>query len=478
VLALTADEIARAVGGRLLQRGQPVEITGVTTDSRRVQPGDLFFAIPGDRFDGHAFVGQVFQRGAAAAVVHAPRLSPGARGRGTLIDVPDVVAALGDLAGYVRSQHAVRRVGITGSVGKTTVKDLTAAVLAQRYIVLKNEGNFNNEIGVPLTLLALRPEHQVAVIEMAMRGPEQIRHLAQITHPEIGVITNVGVSHLELLGSQQAIAAAKGELLEELEPGGAAVLNRDDPFFDFLRGKAARTISFGAARSTGASSDADVCGEVVDEASRDAQGAVGSRLRLWANTFGVAPFEARVNSPGRHQLYNALAAAAVGFLMGVAPEQVAAGLAAAEVSHWRMEQRHARCGALILNDAYNASPASMFAALDTLAAQPMPGGEGQRIAVLGDMLELGAISQQAHRDVGRKAAELGLAWLVTVGARAIDIARGALEAGMPPDRVVECTDNATATRRIQEVMTPHDVILVKGSRAMQMEEIVQGLMGV
>jgi UDP-N-acetylmuramyl pentapeptide synthase len=335
-----------------------------------------------------------------------------------------------------------------------------------------------------LTLFELRPEHQVAVIEMAMRGRDQIRRLAQITRPEIGVITNIGVSHLELLGSQQAIAEAKAELLEELEPGGAGVLNRDDPFFDFLRGKTAKVVSFGAGRSAGAASDADVAGEVLDEASPGAEGAVGARLRLWSNRFEVPPFEARVNSPGRHQLYNALAAVAAGFLMGVSPAQVAAGLAAAEVSHWRMEQRHSRCGALILNDAYNASPASMFAALETLAVQPLPGagskepGAGQRIAVLGDMLELGSISEPAHRDVGRKAAELGLAWLVTVGVRAQEIARGAREAGMSPERVQECADNATATHRVREVMTPRDVILIKGSRAMQMEEIVQALMGV
>jgi UDP-N-acetylmuramoyl-tripeptide--D-alanyl-D-alanine ligase len=476
VLTLTVDEIARAVGGRLLQRGRSGEITGVAIDSRRIQPGDLFFAIPGDRFDGHAFVAQVFQRGAAAAVVHGARLAPQARARGTLIDVPDVVEALGDLAMYVRSQHPARRVGVTGSVGKTTVKDLAASVLAQRYAVLKNEGNFNNEIGVPLTLFELRPEHQVAVLEMAMRGPDQIRSLARIVHPEIGVITNIGVSHLELLGSQQAIAAAKAELLEELETGGAGVLNRDDPFFDFLRTKTPKVISFGAARAT--DDTPDVCGEVVDEASPDAQGRMGARLRLWSRTFEAAPFEARVNSPGRHQLYNALPAAAVGFLMGVSAERVAAGLAAAEVSHWRMEQRRARCGALILNDAYNASPASMFAALDTLVAQPLPAGaagRGQRIAVLGDMLELGPVSEQAHRDVGRKAADLELDWLVIVGTRAVDIARGAREGGMAADRVVECTDNATAARRVQEVMTPADVILVKGSRAMQMEEIVQTL---
>jgi UDP-N-acetylmuramoyl-tripeptide--D-alanyl-D-alanine ligase len=485
VKTLTLEEIARAVRGRLPHAGEEEVIQGVSLDSRTTAPGEIFFAIPGEKFDGHRFVQQAFARGAVAAVVNASRLPAGFQTSRPLLYVQDVVAALGDLAATLRRRQPLHVVGITGSVGKTTTKDLTASVLAQKYEVLRNEGNFNNEIGVPLTLLSLQPQHEAVVVEMAMRGREQIRHLARLAQPQVGVITNIGVSHLELLGSQEAIADAKGELLEELPPEGVAVLNLDDAFFDRLRAKAPAVISFGRDEQSDVSGEVvreEIAGGDLDRAERQAATATrpgarvkadrGTHFRLWSRRFEVEPFDAQIQSPGRHQLYNALAATAVGLSLGVSTEGIAAGLSAAMVSHWRMELLRTPSDVLVLNDAYNASPDSMAAALETLADQPDP---GRRLAVLGDMRELGDLAEEAHREVGRRVVECGVAYLITVGNLGLEIAAGAAGAGMPEAWISRCASNAEAITRVRERVRPGDVVLVKGSRALQMEEIVRGI---
>lgn len=459
---MTLEDVARAVRGRLLAATEDVAFAGVSVDSRTTAPGELFFALPGEKFDGHRFVAAAFARGAVAAVVDMARLPAGFQPTRPLIAVQDVLLALGDLAARFRKARSPRAVGITGSVGKTTTKDLTASVLGQKYQVLGNPGNFNNEIGVPLTLLQLRPEHEVLVVEMAMRGREQIRYLAKLAAPKYGLITNIGVSHLELLGSQEAIADAKAELLEELPPDGVGILNRDDPFFPRLKERAPSVVTFGR------DPESDVSGEVVE----DHRDPVEVRLRLWSKAFEIAPFEATIRSPGRHQLSNALAAATVGFCLEVSPEQIAAGLAAATVSHWRMEVLETPSGVIVLNDAYNASPQSMAVALETLADHP---SSGRRIAVLGDMRELGPLAEDMHREVGRRAVECGVARLITVGSLGREIAAGAAVAEMPDEWIFTCASNAEASDHLRAHSRPGDVVLVKGSRALQMEEIVRGL---
>jgi UDP-N-acetylmuramoyl-tripeptide--D-alanyl-D-alanine ligase len=470
----SVEEIARAIGGRLILGGPGTTVRGVSTDTRQLRPGDLFFALSGERFDGHRFLGQALEAGATAAVVNQARLSSLPSSSAPLIHVPDVLHALGDLAAYHRSRHRVRVVGITGSVGKTSTKDLTAAVLAQKYRVLRNPGNWNNEIGVPLTLFRLGPETEIAVLELGMRGSGQIRRLAQIARPECGVITNIGVAHVELLGSREAIAAAKAELLEMLPPDGVGVVNAETEFFEVLAGKAPRAISYGIRP------EADVCGRVVESRCTDGEaqppmgidgGALAcTDLEIWSRHFEVPPFRARILSPGAHHLPNALAATAVGLLYGLDPEQIARGLGSAEITGMRMERVVTREGVVILNDAYNASPDSMRAALDVLDQ-----AQGRRIAVLGDMFELGHLSEEAHFQVGERAARSRLDLLVTVGDRATGIAEGAIQEGMPVTRIIRCADAAEAIETLRHSLRSGDTLLVKASRGMQLETVVHEL---
>jgi UDP-N-acetylmuramoyl-tripeptide--D-alanyl-D-alanine ligase len=455
-----ATEIAAMVGGRLI--GPDVPVTGLSYDSRTTQPGDLFFALAGERVDGHQYVAGALATG-AAAVADARRLPTAVERHWTLIDVPDPLAALGALATRHRERHPARVVGVTGSLGKTTTKDLIAAVLGRRYPTLKNRGNLNTEIGVPLTLLELTPEHEVAVIEMAMRGRGQIRELARMAEPEIGVITNIGLSHLELLGSQDAIAEAKAELLEALPPTGTAILNADDPYCDFLSTRALRSVRFGFAP------EADVRCEGI------ARRTDGAAFRWSAPAFGVDAAAASIPIPGRHNIANALAAIAAGLWLKVSPEEIAAGLERAEISAMRMEIVRSPEGYLVLNDAYNASsPEAMLAALEVLATQ----AAGRRqVAVLGSMLELGPASEAAHRQVGEAvAAPGGPDLLVTVGELAASAAAAAREAGMLPEQVIACEDNQEALERLRRRLRPDDVVLVKGSRGMAMEALVRGLL--
>jgi UDP-N-acetylmuramoyl-tripeptide--D-alanyl-D-alanine ligase len=491
VLEYNVEEVARAVGGRLIVTGAAALVRGVSIDSRTLRPGDLFFALPGERCDGHRFLGQAIEAGAAAAVVSLERLNGLPSVGPPLIHVQDVLRALGDLAAYHRSRYGVRVIGVTGSVGKTSTKDLIASVLAQKYRVLRSPGNWNNEIGVPLTLFRLGPETEIAVIELGMRGPGQIRRLAQIARPEAGVITNTGVAHLELLGSREAIAAAKGELLEMLPSDGVGVLNLDDEFFPYLAQRAPRTLSFGI------TADADVTGRVLSPWARGrghgsspafpsvpltpdpspqtpdpalAGSLAATDLELWSRHFEVPPFTARVCSPGAHHLSNALAAVAVGLMYGLSPQLIARGLEAAEMSGMRMERVETPAGVVILNDAYNASPDSMMAALDVLEQC-----SGRRIAALGDMFELGHASEEAHRQVGERAARARVDVLVTVGDRATGIAEAAVQAGLPATRVIRCADAAEAAQTLRDCLRPGDTLLVKASRGMQLEQIVQEL---
>lgn len=448
------SEIAKATGGRIIQGDSRVMVSSVSTDTRKIKRGDLFFALSGERYDAHNFLAQATLAGAGALVVSRPLDIPSGI---PVLMVDDTLVALQALAASNRERCGVTVVGITGSTGKTTTKDMVARVLNVRLRTLKTMGNFNNEIGLPLTLLDLDDTFDAAVVEMAMRGPGEIDTLCRIARPKGAVITNIGETHLELLGTVSNIAAAKGEILEHIPPDGFALLNAESPFIRREAGRCrGKVIFYGIEQSA----------EIMAENIRPEGG--GSRFNV------VVDGESHrfaLPVPGRHNVMNALAAIGVGREMGLNTEEIAEGLAAVTLTGMRLEIIEAD-GLKIINDAYNASPASTKAALQVLIE--LAGGR-RTVAVLGNMLELGPWSAEGHREVGETAAELGLDYLVAVGDLAAGIAEGAAGAGLSGDRVLRCTDNIEAAKTLDGLLLYGDVVLVKGSRGMKMEQIVRHL---
>jgi UDP-N-acetylmuramoyl-tripeptide--D-alanyl-D-alanine ligase len=453
-LALTAEELVALTGGRLLARSdQPIR--GGAVDSRLVRAGELFVALPGERSDGHDHLAEAVERGAAALVVTRPLADPAAFGDVTVLRVADGLAALGAIAAGWRLRHRPRVIGVTGSIAKTSAKEAIAAVLARRFRTLKNEGNQNNEIGLPLTLLRLGPEHEAAVLEMGMYVGGEIADLARIARPSIGVVTAVQAVHVARIGSIEAVERAKGELVEALPADGTAVLNADDPRVLRMRERtAARILTYGF------SERADVTAEAVVSA-----GLSGMRFRL---RLPGRRHDAAVPGLGRLAVHNALAAAATGLAAGVPDGAILAGLAAVGTAAHRGEIVRV-AGVAIVDDAYNASPGSVRAALELLSGLP-----GRRIAVLGEMLELGSEADEGHRGVGEVAAGI-VDLLVVVGDGAAAIAAGAAAAGLVPDRIVRVADPAGAVDHLRHRLRGGDVVLVKASRGIALERVVEGL---
>jgi UDP-N-acetylmuramoyl-tripeptide--D-alanyl-D-alanine ligase len=450
---ITANEIVESLGSMLREHltGDATRFRQVVIDSRQAGRGDLFVALPGERTDGHRFVADAIDRGARGVLVRdlPDEAHPGV----AVFAVGDPLLALQRLAAGRRERRNARIVGVTGSVGKTTTKEITAAVLATRYPVLKNEANYNNEIGLPLTLLELGPRHKRAVLEMGMYALGEIRTLCDIARPEVGVVTNVGPSHLERLGSLEAIAAAKAELPESLPPQGFAILNADDPLVMAMVDRTrARPLSYGT------SSDADVRASEIE--SRGLEG-VSFRLHWQGDSVAVS-----TGLPGRHIVSNTLAAAAVALADGMPLRDVAGALEQARVP-LRLQVHRARGGATLLDDTYNASPASMAAALDLLAEIP-----GRRVAVLGDMAELGAAEHEAHLAVGRRAAETADV-IHAIGDKASLIAQAARDGGHRAVFHYE-TKEAAADAVVRD-LRPDDVVLLKASRAMALEMLLEKL---
>ena len=449
---LTVREAATLAGGILRQGDPRTVIRGAGIDSRTIVSGMLFVALAGGHEDGHRFAGEAIRRGASGALVS--REVSGIPEGAALIEVPQTLPAFQRLARGMRDRQVLRVVGITGSVGKTSTKEMAATVVGRVYRTAQSPENWNTEIGIPLALVNMPRDREVAILELAMRGPGQIRDLVHICRPEIGVITTVGESHMDFFATQEDLAAAKGELIEGLPPDGVAIVNADDPLAVNLarRGPAPR-LTFGL---TGG----DVTAEDVQTT-----GGHGSTFRL---RIPGGSSEVILAVPGRHAVSNALAAAAVGVAFGLPAGEIAHGLALARPLPMRLEV--CRTGAVtVLNDVYNSSPQSVEAALnvmDEIAGSP-------RIAVLGDMKELGPVSSEAHRRVGRLAARCRLDLLVAFGPLAADLAAGARDAG--PVRVVYTTDLAEVVSVLLRALAPGAVVLVKGSRAMMMERVVAAL---
>lgn len=456
-----ADELVSVIGGRLVAGRADHAIDAISTDTRRLPPGALFWALRGERFDGAAFVEEALARGACGAVVPADAV-PDARvwqGRDVVvIAAGDPLRALQEAAAAHRARFECPVVGVTGSNGKTTTKEMAAAILSQRGPVLKTEGNLNNHIGVPLTLFRLGAAHRAAVVELGINHPGEMTRLCEIARPTVGVITNVGHAHLEGFGGLDGVARAKGELFEALGADGIAVVNLDDPRIASLgAGLACRVLTFGLTAG-------DVRGCIVDEETRS-----GTRIEI---RHGGARAECVVPVVGRHNAANALAASAVAVALGADLESAAKGLERFRPAAMRSELVTAPSGVVVFNDAYNANPSSMERALDTAGRLR---GAGRVYAVLGDMLELGAGAESLHREVGRAAARAGLDGLVAVGPAARWIAEEARRAGMSARAVVsvDAADDAVAV--IAGWCRAGDVVLIKGSRRMALERVATGL---
>ncbi len=455
-------EVLSATGGERLCGPGDSTFGGISTDTRTLRPGELFVALRGERHDGHAFLAEALARGAAGVLVEARaaetrRAIRNAGGPVVAIAVADTLRALGDLASFHRRRRRAFVLAITGSNGKTTTRRMAVSVLERRYAVLEPERNWNNLVGVPLTLLRLEAGHQAAVLELGTNRPGEIARLTEICAPDAGLITNIGPAHLEGLGSLEGVLAEKAALVSGLAPGRCAVLNADDPLLRRLARECDRPVLLFGTHAEAAVRAAEI--EI-------APGKTAFDLLTDAGS-------ARVQLPvaGACFVGNALAAAAAGRLLELSPAEIAAGLAAFRPAPGRLEVRNLPGGITVIDDSYNANPASVRAAIDTLAALR---GAARGIVVLGEMRELGTEAAARHREAGRLAAESGAAKLYACGPWNGEVARGAREAGLSPaDVVIGSREEIGAALR--EALQPGDWVLVKGSRAAGMEAIVQML---
>src|ERR1700737_3581234 len=450
-VSFTLFELAEATAGRVVGADEDVVLDRLVIDSREAAGGALFVALVGETTDGHRFLGQAAEAGAAAVLCQSAPVD---------LAVPRVLVDDTREALVQFTRHQLRRqpctvVGVTGSVGKTSTKEMVAAVLARRFEVLKTEGNLNTYTGLPMSVARMEPRHQVFIAEYAMSALREIRFLARMAPPDVAIVLNVGLSHVGLLGTIEAVAQAKRELVEALDASGVAILNADDARVAAMApASRGRVLTFGLG-------DADVRAESVR-----LDGLSGSSFAIVLP--GGERAQVSLKSPGAHAVSNALAAAATGHVMGLSAQQVAEGLSAAQPLAGRGSLRPGRLGSLVIDDAYNASPSSMEAALRVLLSETAR----PRVAVLGEMLELGDEAPGAHRQVGLAAA--GADYLVALGEHAQEVREGAREAGMAEDKIT-IVDSAEAAAAAVEPRLENAVVLVKASRGMALEKVVERL---
>jgi UDP-N-acetylmuramoyl-tripeptide--D-alanyl-D-alanine ligase len=458
---LSLSKIAQAIQAELIGEGGRIEPSGASIDTRNLEPGQLFFALAGEKTDGHNFLKEACRLGAAAAVVN--RIPPELQGIDfPLLLVPDPEKALQRLAFVQRNLTQSPVIAITGSTGKTTTKDILASILAEKGNVLSTEGNYNNELGLPLTLLALEKQHWAVVTEMGMDDLGEIDFLASIAQPTHGIITNIGHAHQEVLGSQEKIAQAKAELFPHISPNGGLTLNKQDeailqPWLSNVRCQI-NWVDYSPPADLWAT-------EILPNECN------------YGYTFQICTegrkLPVTLNIPGRHNIINSLAAVSIARQLGLSWEEIKSGLSKVHLTPMRLEIIELPEQELtLINDAYNANPASMAAALEVLHNVA---GNRRKIAVLGDMFELGSYSVAGHLEVGEKAQAIHPEYLVTVGEFGHYIAEGAVNAGLPAGKIRSFRENREALSFLKKIITAGDVILVKGSRGVKMEQIVAGL---
>ncbi|MEI6133005.1 MAG: UDP-N-acetylmuramoyl-tripeptide--D-alanyl-D-alanine ligase [Bacillota bacterium] len=447
-------EISFATGGELLSGNPNAVFTGVDTDSRKIHEGSLFVPIVGEKFDGHEYIESSIAAGASGALSDRVFVSSS-----TILKVDDTKKALGDLAKWYLDSFNIPVVAITGSVGKTSTKEMVHAIMQKKFSTLKTPGNYNNDIGLPLSIFNMSDEYNAIVLEMGMSGLGEISRLSEIASPDIGIITNIGISHIEKLGSRQNILKAKLEIVDGMKDDGIVILNSDDPMLagvrDFI-GK--KVITYGTEE------DADIRAEAVF-----GKGEFGSEFSLSING---ERHEVKLNVPGSHNVYNALAAIAVGSIFGISTSDSIEALSDF-VSDDSMRMFIKEIGGIkIINDSYNASPISMKAALSVLSELRV---SGKKYAVLGDILELGEWSQKAHIEVGESAKFNGIDVLVVVGEFAKHTANGASEAGFNEGNIHIFNNNSEVIAFLFDNITEGDSLLIKGSRGAKMEQVYKAI---
>jgi UDP-N-acetylmuramoyl-tripeptide--D-alanyl-D-alanine ligase len=462
--AWTTAQVLKATAGSLISGTLDSSFACIGIDSRTVGENDLFVAIAGEVHDGHRFVGDVLDRGVKGLVVGREQtadlpMDRIAAGKVVCVTVADTVQALGDMARYNRNRGDLKVLAITGSNGKTSTRILMDRVLSERFATLSTSGNLNNHIGLPLTLFRLNPDHRAAVLELGMNHAGEITRLGGICEPDVGVITNVGPAHLEGLGSLDNVARAKGELLHTIRPGGTAILNADDPLVAALADAVDRDVIFFGS---------DPRAQVRADDVRLTEAGTAFRLTTPSGSRTVT-----LATPARVMVSNALAAAAAGELMGVSLNRIKAGLEAFLPRDGRMGIRLLGRDVHLVDDTYNANPASMTAAIETLARMR---GNRRTIAVLGDMLELGPQSSTLHREIGRAVGDARIDRLYIAGTFSGDVADGARERQMTADRIF-CGAKEAIIDRLVLQLQPGDLVLVKGSRGMAMETVVDAIVG-
>ena len=461
-MTIPIEEILRATGGKLLQGEEKTFFQGISTDSRTVGEGELFIALKGPRFDGYHFALEALEKKAGGVVIEEDKAGDirwnGYRPR-AVIAVKDTLRALGDLACDRRRRYRTPVVALTGSNGKTTTKEMISACLETTFPILKTRGNLNNLIGLPLTLLNLTEKERVVILEMGMNVPGEIRRLTEIAEPDVGLITNIQKVHLEGMGSLERVKEEKGELFRRMRRDGTILVNQNDPHvIDLASEFSGQKITFGVEKS------ADVMAKEIR--LRGAEG-TSFKLILEGEEIGIA-----LPLLGRHFVPNALSAIAVASLFGIEVNKAKEALERFRPFPMRMEIVHLEGGKTLINDAYNANPRSMDLALETLAEMK---GKGRAIAVLGDMLELGDFTEEAHQQLGEKIKELSIDLLLTMGEKAPLVVESAIRHGFEPKRTRVVESHSKAISILKEVIQEGDWILVKGSRRMAMEKIVEGL---